>query len=165
MDKIEINKTAETTSRKYIDVVYWCSILLCVVAIFIGFKIGADYGFIPGGVIIIVSIVAIISSVLTRAILHTFVNISSRLSIGEELLKKLESIETLMINNNSVSPQEMSVIDEIDAKKIDDNDLDESLIDLINQGKILDARSILIEKKGVSFSDADSYIKMLKNRV
>lgn len=184
MGNSEINKTAEDTSRKLIDVFYLVNILFCIIVILVGFLICINYDISRGIIVIFIAIVGIVSGALTKALLHTFVNISIKLSMGVELLKKLDDIEKKMKIMNLDSLREQSEVNQttvpiknivIDNSKLDgdniqlhtdymDEELDRIILELIGEGKILDARSLLIRKKNMTFSSADAYVEKLRKK-
>lgn len=184
MKKIEINETAEQNSRNLIDVVYTVSLIGCIIATVFGVVAWTELGFIVGGTIVIISIISVFSIVLLRSLLHTFINISSKLDYCGEILKTIEKIEahnsliTIKEETSNTIPQTKeeettNIIKQetvkLDEKKIDDSktlfdrEFNTEIINLINTGKELDARSILIRKKNMSLSSAVSYIDHLKN--
>ena len=182
MKQIEINETAEQTSRNLINVVYAICLIGCIITAIFGIVAWSESGFILGGPIVIIAIISIFSIVLLKALLHTFVNISSKLDYCGEILKTIENIEASlsMPTIKEETPNSIPQIKEetrttisqesvkLDETKIDnsktmfDCEFNTEIINLINAGKELDARAILIRKKNMSLCGAVSYIDKLK---
>ena len=172
MKKIEINETAEQTSRNLIDVVCTICLIGCIITAIFGMVAWAESGFAVGGTIIIIAIISIFSIILLKALLHTFINISSKLDYCGEILRTIEKIEAQHsmpnIEEETTTQQKQEVV-KLDITKVDDskkmfdNEFNTEIINLINAGKELDARSILIRKKNMSLSGAVSYIDYLTN--
>ena len=163
MNKIEINETAEQTSRNLIDVVCTIYLIGCIITAILGVVAWAESGFAVGGPIIIIAIISIFSIILLKALLHTFINISSKLDYCGEILRSIEKIkeETATIQKQEDVKLDITKVD--NSKTMFDNEFNTEIINLINAGKELDAKSILIRKKNMSLSSAVSYIDYLKN--
>ena len=63
MNKIEINETAEQTSRNLIDVVCTIYLIGCIITAILGVVAWAESGFAVGGPIIIIAIISIFSTI------------------------------------------------------------------------------------------------------
>lgn len=184
MKKIEINETAEQTSRNLIDVVCTICLIGCIITAIFGVVAWAESDFAVGGTIIIIAIISIFSIILLKALLHTFINISSKLDYCGEILRTIEKIEAqhsipnieeetsnsiLQNKEEETTTQQKQEVVKLDITKVDDsktmfdNEFNTEIINLINAGKELDARSILIRKKNMSLSGAVSYIDYLTN--
>jgi hypothetical protein len=180
MKKIEIDKNAEQKSRILINVVHVVTLICCFIILIAGFIVWANLGFIASVPYLIIALIVVLTNALSKVILHTFVNISYKLSYCEEILKTLERIEQHQSTLVAISKETLQVSSHSNAnaeefkKRVIDNDFVNSttsmfdqefnrvLIDMINADKELDARSLLINEKNMTFSSAISYIDNLK---
>lgn len=179
--------SAEKTTISISDVFYYVILILSIITIILGLVISVNETISLGLIIVVAAVINIFVALLSRALIQTIVNISLKLDVGADILKKISIIESLLpTEQNAPKPanpnkpisnvvcEKTSKVEEpkvYGVEKVADlideqpNELDKEVIELISKGKELDARSLLIRFKDMSFSGAISYIENIKSKM
>ena len=174
MEEIKIDARAEKSSRDWIDILYVISSICCAIMAIFSLIAFFKLGWLVGICLLVFTGLIWAFSKLLCATLSTFVNISYKLDYCEDILKTLERIEKLHTQplNNKECIETPQVNIPLEQKKeepkhnvclIQDDEFKEEIINLINAGKELDARQLLIRKKNISLSGSIAYVETLKN--
>lgn len=184
MSNLEIKESAESTSRTLISVVYYVNLILSIIALFAGVAILLDDEFV-GVYVIIGGVIYIFWLILLKALFDTFVNISVKLDRDKEIIGELRNIVSLLDKMNKtksvgVKPSpvnaEMPSTTKVESVKIDMNkvekirsevksELDDEILGEIIAGNDMNARLMLMQKKGLSLNAAIAYIEETKNNI
>ena len=184
MSYLEIKESAENTSRTLISVVYYVNLVLCIIAMIAGIAMIIDYEDV-GIYVIIAAVIYIFWLTLLKALLDTFVNISVKLDRDKEIIKDLQKMVSLLegINKPKVEEPKPSDINiekvntnkpkpaKIDKTKISEAhseikvDLENEILGEIIAGNEMNARLMLMQKKGLSLGAAIAFIEETKNNI
>ena len=183
--KVSIRENAESRSQTLINVVYFVNLSVCIIGIIAGLIILFDE-FELGLIMIISSIILTLFIILIKALFDTFVNISIKLDAEKSILIEIEKIRVLLNNmnndlsktNNTNIPQPATtpnsstkkiiqpvVKPKTDNTKTSDPDLDNTILGEIMSGNDVQARYILMQKKGLSLNAAIEYINNIKTTI
>ena len=184
MSNLEIKESAESTSRTLISVVYYVNLVLSIIALIAGVAIILDDELV-GLYVIIASIVYIFWLILLKALFDTFVNISVKLDRGNDIIKELQKMVSLLEKMNKpsnveIKPTPKEVENNVSIKKeepkIDKDkeekarakvktELDGKILSEIIAGNEMNARLMLMQQKGLSLSAAVAFIEETKNNL
>lgn len=184
MSYLEIKESAENTSRTLISVVYYVNLVLCIIAMIAGVVMIIDYEDV-GIYVIIAAVIYIFWLTLLKALLDTFVNISVKLDRDREIIKELQKMVSLLekmnkpkieeakpsiinTNNNNTIKTEPVKIDKNKVEKMHseiNSELDNTILDEIIAGNEMNARLMLMQKKGLSLGAAIAFIEETKNNI
>ena len=184
MSNLEIKESAESTSRTLISVVYYVNLILSIIALITGVAILLDDEFV-GLYLIIGAVVYIFWLILLKALFDTFVNISVKLDRDKQIIKELQNMASLLEKISKPKSEDVKPATVIAEKpntikaepvKTDKNkvekirsevksELDDEILGEIIAGNDMDARLMLMQKKGLSLSAAVAYIEETKNSI
>lgn len=181
MNNSLIDESAEKTSLSIMNVFYCVNLILCVLAFIAALIAIFNESFGIGVCIIIPTIIYLLFVVLFDALCKTFVNISLKLdkenAILEELkrlnnyLKKEERKVSKKDNSDEIEAviKEMTEQENIKETNIPqkqhkfDYEFEKEVYEKIVEGKDMEARILLIQKKELSVPAAIAYIQTIKD--
>ena len=184
MSNLEIKSNAEGTTRGLISVVYYFNLIACVILLLIGFFVLPDVAE-HGLFLILAGIIYIFWLTLLKSLFDTFVNISVKLDRDKDIIRELQKI-SLSLENMSKSKNENSKesyvniemnhqvnSDEVKVDKVKVENvrsevttaLDDEILSDIIAGKEMNARLLLMQKKGLSLDAAIAYINEIKDKI
>lgn len=184
MSNLEIKSNAEGTTRGLISVVYYFNLIACVILLLIGIFVLPDVAE-HGLFLILAGIIYIFWLTLLKSLFDTFVNISVKLDRDKDIIRELQKI-SLSLENMSKSKIENSKesyvniemnhqvnSDEVKEDKVKVENvrsevttaLDDEILSDIIAGKEINARLLLMQKKGLSLSAAVAFIEETKNNL
>lgn len=184
MSNLEIRESAESTSRSLINVVYYLNLVISIIAIIGGVVTILDNEYV-GLYIIIAATIYIFWIILLKSLFDTFVNISVKLDRKKDIIRELQRVVSLLEKMNSTKNENKEPTSVIvkknnpiqpDRVKIDKNkleeisselniDLDNEILGEIIAGNEINARLMLMQKKGLSLDAAITYINKIKNDI
>ena len=184
MSNLEIKESAESTSRTLISVVYYVNLILSIIALITGVAILLDDEFV-GLYLIIGAVVYIFWLILLKALFDTFVNISVKLDRDKQIIKELQNMASLLekmskLKSEEIKPPLVNTVknstikaepEKVDKDKVEmirsevKTELDDEILGEIISGNEMNARLILMQKKGLSLSAAVVYIEEIKNNI
>ena len=184
MSNLEIKSNAEGTTRDLISVVYYFNLIACVILLLIGIFVLPDVAE-HGLFLILAGIIYIFWLTLLKSLFDTFVNISVKLDRDKDIIRELQKI-SLSLENMSKSKIENSKesyvniemnhqvnSDEVKEDKVKVENvrsevttaLDDEILSDIIAGKEINARLLLMQKKGLSLDAAIAYINEIKDKI
>lgn len=182
-----IDETAESTSLSLINVFYVVNLILSIIAIIVGI-VTLEHSVGGGLTIIVLTIIYLLFVILVRALCQIFINISLKLDNENAVLEEIKILnaylkekgETLqfsasksMVEENEESTTSSAFVEETLVEEEEDlvpivkhtfdYELEKEVFNKIREGKELEARTMLIQKKGLSELAAKEYIETIKD--